>query len=282
MKCIVMKWLPWSWKTTWANQQKGYKVLSTDVLRWTWEKQIKEALLKERQKDWILENKDSNIIIDQTNANIQTLWSLMSFCSKHFDTCLIEDMEYHFESREEYYKQSSIRNMQRESWKVAQSVIDLMYLQMFPQKDIRYIICDLDGTIAKMGRKRSQYLNEKNYDMFYGDEILNDEPIKNTIELLQIIKKQWIRVIIVSGRSNICCPQTIERLHTHDVPYDYLLMRNSWDKRPDAVVKKEIMIKANLRPDDCIWVFDDRTVVVDMRRGEWFFVFDVNQTREVF
>jgi hypothetical protein len=58
-------------------------------------------------------------------------------------------------------------------------------------------------------------------------------------------------------------------------------MRKAKDYRDDAIVKSE-MLDEILKTYSVIAVFDDRTKVVDMWRSRGLFVFDCNQTREIF
>lgn len=55
-----------------------------------------------------------------------------------------------------------------------------------------------------------------------------------------------------------------------------------WDTRCDTIVKREIYEEHIKDKYNVLFVIDDRVKVVDMWREQWLFVFDVNQTREIF
>lgn len=47
-------------------------------------------------------------------------------------------------------------------------------------------------------------------------------------------------------------------------------MRGKGDRRPDHLVKKELALELDLKPENVLCVFDDRTSVVEMWRKEGF------------
>ncbi len=115
------------------------------------------------------------------------------------------------------------------------------------------IICDIDGVLADCSH-RLHYLEEKNYEAFYGDEISDDEPIIAGVRLLYYLgnfhfvgdraKETSDRVIFLTGRpcrarANTqawMCGNLGSRCATFP-----LLMRGDSDYRPSPIVKTELL-----------------------------------------
>lgn len=139
---------------------------------------------------------------------------------------------------------------------------------------MRYVIFDIDGTIAD-NKHRQHYLTGKKKDWkgFLG-EMEHDTPIQSIITLVQIIFRDndplLARVVLVTGRSECYRQVTVDWLTKYEVPFHLLLMRKDGDDREDWVVKEVVLDtlikKFRTRP---IFVVDDRQQVVDMwrRRG---------------
>jgi hypothetical protein len=144
----------------------------------------------------------------------------------------------------------------------------------------KVILCDLDGTLCCVNHRR-QYVATKarNWDA-WNKALVNDIPHLPVLEVIKCISNSY-PIIIVSGRSDDYKTQTVEWLRKYDVPYTELYMRKYKDNRDDTIVKSEIcdIIEKNC---EVFAVFDDRTKVVDMWRQRGYWVFDCNQTREVF
>lgn len=119
------------------------------------------------------------------------------------------------------------------------------------------IICDLDGTLAKMcdrspydeAKSDGDFLHEHVYNILRS--LLNFEPTYQSTTL-----------ILMSGRDEGRGREATERwLLKYNVPYDYLYMRKAGDVRSDDIVKEELYNehvkgKFNVRA-----VFDDRLKV---------------------
>lgn len=129
---------------------------------------------------------------------------------------------------------------------------------------MRYIICDIDGTIALKGDR----------DPFDWGKVIEDQPNKPVLDLLHALK--WTtspdyRVVIFTGRDAICKTGTEMWLSYYGISYHSLYMRPKDDKRDDRDVKKEMLValKATMEKEDEIaFVLDDRNKVVKMWRDE--------------
>ena len=219
-------------------------------------------------------NKD--IIIADTNLNSSVLnrWKTFSknnkynFEIKDFFKEFETDEHHRFFSINAYVKRCKQWNLQRTKI-VPEKVIDDMakkyyYSTIQPvQSSIVYnkmdaIIVDIDGTIAHKGSRNP-------YDM---SSVLNDTPDSTVItDITDICLNTGTKIIIVSGRSDICRDDTEQWLNNHHVPYDELYMRKDGDNRPDEIVKFEIFKKYIHETYNVLKVYDDRDKVVHMWRN---------------
>jgi hypothetical protein len=161
------------------------------------------------------------------------------------------------------------------------------------------IIVDIDGTIAQKHPDRDIYdLNNVGLDL----------PILQTISTITDIiispkEEEWIDLLFVSGRQEICKKDTIDWLKKHILTnimnefYSYfcndgevnlanwkyeLFMRKINDNRDDAIVKKEIYDQQIKDKYDVIAVFDDRPKVLRMWRELGLFTFNCCQHEKEF
>ena len=144
------------------------------------------------------------------------------------------------------------------------------------------ILCDLDGTLANI-EHRLKYIKgpgKKDWDKFH-TECVNDSPNWDVIDILYRLEGRNCgcggrvnEVYILSGRNSVVREETVRWLQENvDEFWDYdtrLVMRKANDRRPDTVVKKEMVDKLGLTPKDVLCVLDDRQCVVDMWRENGF------------
>ncbi len=115
------------------------------------------------------------------------------------------------------------------------------------------IMVDIDGTLAHMNGRRSPY----NWQAVGQDDV--DEVVVR-------LTRYYKHVIVMSGRDEVCRPETEKWLRKHGIRYDKLVMRPTADNRPDEVVKWELY-QLHVEPDFKIeFVLDDRNKVVKMWR----------------
>ena len=102
-----------------------------------------------------------------------------------------------------------------------------------------------------------------------GDDVL----IEPTRQLLDLTYPSC-PVVIVTGRPELYRAKTIQWLKDNDVRYEALYMRQNSDRRPDTIVKQEIL---DNYLDKCLveTVIDDRPSVIDMWRSNGLIVIDV-------
>lgn len=130
----------------------------------------------------------------------------------------------------------------------------------------KYIIIDIDGTIAQVAAERLKYLQQehKDWDTFY-KLCFKDAPIKDIVDLVQaLIDSNKYQILFCTGRRDTVRDETIQWLDTHfKFLSEYtLLMRKSRDWRHDTAVKPELLTKHGITPDDVSFILEDRDSMV--------------------
>lgn len=131
----------------------------------------------------------------------------------------------------------------------------------------RAIIFDLDGTLANIDKRRA-YLNEnpKDWDGFFTG-ITDDLPNNSIVMLYKILEsRNEHTMIIVSGRPDKYKLESVDWLERHGINYDYLYMRKSGDRKPDYLIKEEVLDEIVSNGFEVVLSVDDRNSVVQMWR----------------
>jgi predicted kinase len=150
------------------------------------------------------------------------------------------------------------------------------YVQPSPGSVPTAILVDLDGTAALMGDRGPYDWHRVGHDSVNG-------PVR---EAVLAMLARGHEVIFMSGRDEVCRPETLKWLREHfpetatlaapdgmDAPE--LFMRPAGDQRKDAIVKAELF-DAHIRGQyRIVAVFDDRDQVVRMWRAMGLTVFQV-------
>jgi predicted kinase len=128
------------------------------------------------------------------------------------------------------------------------------------------IIVDMDGTLA--------LLNGRNpFDASKCDRDLPNQPVLDTV-------RKWepsVNIIVVSGRTDDCQPQTEKWLRQYEVNYAAIYMRKTGDMRKDSIIKEEFYRQHIEGKYNIKFVLDDRQQVVDMWRSFGLTVFQVDE-----
>jgi len=99
-----------------------------------------------------------------------------------------------------------------------------------------------------------------------------DESVRDTV---QDIHAAGVRLVVMSGRDEVCRPETTEWLARHGIPWDELHMRPTGDQRSDWMVK-DALVRAHIQGRFHIrYCLDDRQQVVDHYRAIGLKVFQV-------
>jgi hypothetical protein len=120
------------------------------------------------------------------------------------------------------------------------------------------IICDIDGTLAKMDGRGP----------FEEDKVKTDKPVLPIIDILNTFKKgKIIDIILMSGRHELARKDTQAWLQVHGVTYDKLYMRPDGDNQPDYIIKRKLYDDHIDGRYNVLFVLDDRNQVVDLWRS---------------
>lgn len=261
-KLIAMRGLPGCGKSTLAFEYvaKGYKRVNKDDLRamfdnGKWSKQ-NEKYVKDLEKSMVFTflRDGFNVVVDDTNFGYEAEWEMVA------KTC---DVDFELINFDILPEECIKRDAKRGNKSVGAEVIRRMYNQHLRPKPVPYnkelkdaYIFDIDGTLAIMnGRSPFDYTR-------VSEDSLN-EPVANILDSLQQVGN---KIIICSGRKNLCKDETIQWLDDNNIKYDVLLMREGEDIRKDSIIKKELYLSSIKDKYNVLGVFDDRNQVVELWR----------------
>lgn len=267
-KLIMLKGLPGSGKSTWANQyitdhSNAIRVNKDDLRRMLrgpkWSKALEPGVLVTRDNiiSWALAN-GKDVIVDDTN-----------FAPKHEERLreLACTMEAEFEVKFiDTPLRDCIKNDLHRLNSVGEKVIRRMYNQYMNTESPRVvpvcgadnaIICDLDGTLC-LHNGRSPYDTEK----------CEQDGINWPV--WELLFRNWAKkIIFVSGRDEQYREKTTNWLKTHlEWLKDWELYMRPHDNREDDSIVKRALFDQYIRGKYNVdFVLDDRTRVVDMWRS---------------
>lgn len=290
MKAYILKWIPACGKTTYAlNNLKQSIHINKDCLRLDHpdlsEKEI--SLLQNEKillaaKDWL------NIAVDNTHCNPKSLKKTIGFLRKagYEDIEVIDVFQRLIESRgslKEAFLDCIERNYSREKRVPISVLYSMAYQSGYDVAELKWhpvMIVDLDWTLFNSDERHEVCRKEDgklDYSKYFSDEMLElDKPVFALVDLINYATTtNPYKVVIVSGRNNICEDKTLDML---PIGYDAVFMRNHFDYRDDSIVKQDILdlIKPFIDINNTI-VFDDRKRVIDMWRENWLYVFNCCQ-----
>ena len=145
----------------------------------------------------------------------------------------------------------------------------------------RWVICDIDGTLADISHRRSFVRNgKKDWKSFLAPEqVALDAPNKPVIDVVNSLAYTGIKVVTFSGRNERLRQTTLDWFTKHGVyGVSESFFREDHDFRRDDIVKEEMFHDVrNMAGCDPLFAIDDRKQVVDMWIRLGVFVFDVAQ-----
>lgn len=128
------------------------------------------------------------------------------------------------------------------------------------------VIFDIDGTLADVSERIHHVKKRpKNWPAFF-QGMAQDKAIQSMVRLCNILYASGMHVTLCSGRNEEHRAQTVEWLAKQGVNYHDLILRKDNDRRPDSVVKREML--ALIDKGKILFVVEDRSHVVEMWRSE--------------
>jgi predicted kinase len=269
----MTKGLPASGKSMWAeqfvlerpagsvvrvNKDLLRKMLNADRFKGKTERRVvdaRNALVRTYLADGV------SVVVDDTNLNFEpnegvlrqiaaefaAKFEVVDFTHVPLDTCIERDRK-----RQASVGESVIRKMWFDFVHVPPAPIEV------PADAPKAVICDIDGTLAKMSDRSP----------FAWSRVAEDTPIVKIVELVRLLHAAGLAIVFVSGRDAVCFSETQVWLDTHVGVPGPLFMRAEGDNRSDALVKRELFDTHIRGVFDVQFVLDDRDRVVHTWRHE--------------
>lgn len=117
-------------------------------------------------------------------------------------------------------------------------------------------VWDIDGVLAD-NRHREHFILKGDRESFYDPaQVIKDEPIHCTIELLIALDEAGYENYLLSARRSNLEEVTIEWLKCYEIPYSKLIVRDVGDPRGHAIWKADILRKLD-EEEDLIAFYDN-------------------------
>ena len=127
----------------------------------------------------------------------------------------------------------------------------------------KYVVFDIDGTVAEMGDRKKYLLSKPiDWEAFYEDQF-DDKVIAPIAKLVSIMKDSGHDIVFCTGRKEKARGKTSAWIHRHLNAHNMmLLMRADDDNRSDDVAKPELLAAHGLSPENVLFIVEDRARVV--------------------
>lgn len=283
MRLLIMRGVSGSGKSTYARNT-GYYIVSRDIIRQQFGATEKTVLSKENENlvteieyDLVREAlyRGQNVVVDDTNTTIGNARKLMNLAHSMCIPAHVHTMDTPLQTciarspLPEYIVKQQWVTLQRNP--VLEASVPLLTKLTPPNSGWNAYIFDIDGTLAKIDPDNPR-------DVYDGSRVGEDVCVTEVADVLNALMDENY-VYVVSGRDEKYRKITSEWLSSSGIVYDELFMRKEGDKRPDSLVKYEIL-RDNIYGElyrGIAGVFDDRERVLDMWRAQGIKTFDVGQ-----
>lgn len=141
---------------------------------------------------------------------------------------------------------------------------------------VKWVICDLDGTLCHISPERLELINRKDYDAF-NEACGGEEPSWSMRELLLAAHDRGHAIAIVTARSEVVREKTLAWLNRYAIPHTLLLMRPEGNHDHDHELKKQMYHNAGLTAEEVLFVMEDRPCVTKMWRELGLLCLQVNE-----
>lgn len=293
LKILILIGIPASGKSTWAKEYVRKHANYVRVNRDDFRSMLKDAAMCENKIEDMITSlifkviesalmKRLNVIVDNTNLK-----------RKYIDE-IVERFKYQADIDYQVFDISLNKAIERDKErdaKVGEGVIKKMYenykilidsFDFQPVKKIEHrpalvpdffsmlpaaVMFDIDGTLALM----------KNRGPYSWDKVFHDNLNQIVSEHIKFHKGAGRKIILVTGRDEVCREETQDWLEFYEIPYDELHMRTKDDQRKDTIVKKELYQNHIEGKYNVLCVYDDRLSVCREWTKIGLFTFTVNQ-----
>lgn len=270
MKAIVTVGISASGKSTFAEKmrtEQGWRVIERDHIRrrlysFTQWCDYKFTRTREEKVSGVVDGliygyaqEGSSVVVSDTNLNPKYRQALIEKLEGHGYE--VEIKEFPITLKEAWKRD------QNRVYSVGRDVIYKQYKQWneyigrktyIPNPDKPdVILCDIDGTIAKMVDRGP----------FEWDRVGQDVPRYIIMSMVEgFANYEGAEIICLSGRDSQCREQTKEWLDGYAFDYKELYMRGEGDMRPDTEIKEELFWEHIADNYNVIAVVDDRPCMV--------------------
>ncbi len=273
LKLILTKGLPASGKSTWAREYIEKYPTTANLCKDDLRLQLPDSKKREGQvlkvRDLLtrhyLEN-DYSVIWSDTNLNPIHDAKAITIAQEYNAEFKIQDFTH--VDRFECIRRDLLRLNS-----VGERVINQMYYQYLNQSNPApesnpslpncYLV-DVDGTLA-INTTRPFFAWHR-----VGEDSLNEQ-VATLVKQLAPVNK----IIIMSGRSEVCRPETLDWLDRYGIPHDDLIMRPAEEQCSDDILKSELYSQHIRDRYNVMGVIDDRPKVCRMWRQLGLSVFQV-------
>ena len=129
-----------------------------------------------------------------------------------------------------------------------------------PNPDLpKAVWLDIDGTVADMKRCGR--------GPFEWHRVGEDDPIQHVIDVVHALRNAGYKIVVMSGRDEVCKEDTILWLKKHDIPFDDIFMRPmNTSNIKDNQIKHDLFWEHVAPKYDVRFALDDRNQVVEFTR----------------
>lgn len=278
-KVIMLRGLPGSGKTTWAEAWKaenpaqrvvitkddiGMEIAQVNTKCETPRNKDFRKKIKARQESLIKQalKQGKDVCIADTNLPGEVEKTYRVWCDE-------SGIDYTFEVNDSFLDVPLMevldRNNKRGCDMVPESVIFEMYNTFirgrhFLTQNVNNPACvvfDMDGTLAEKGDR----------GIYEWDKVGVDTPNLPIVELARMFADNGYKIVIVSARqaTEACVMATWQWLEANHIPFDDILMRKDGDSRRDWIVKQELLDEVLKSYYVHLWVDDRFQVVTHIR-----------------